>query len=167
MNSRLFFVALPLLLIFAGAPITRVGERPDKRISRFQTFFVLVAAYSMVVFALGLVARGLVNNAYQDIPGSASAYASLSPRDIERIRNYPNPEGIDPRRDGGQHYFYSAKRQVFTPVSKDTWERALFLERLTICPVYVSIVTWGFSILILVATRRFFLIDSDMERLSK
>ena len=99
MTSQLFFVALPLLLIFGATFITMVCQWTDKGMSRFQKFFVLTAAYSMVVFVVGFLAPSVlalfVPRNYPAIPGSASEYADLTPEDIERIGNYPvaDPEG--------------------------------------------------------------------------
>jgi hypothetical protein len=187
MTSQLFFVALPLLLIFGATFITMVCQRTDKGMSRFQKFFVLIAAYSMVVFVLGFFAPSVlalfVPRNYPATPGSASEYARLTPRDIERIGNYPvsladpegpklrDTEGLKPLRDGGQYYFFSRKGYVFTAVSKETFERALYWERLawglTRGLWSVSAVTWVVSLLILLATKRYFLTDSETDRHSK
>jgi hypothetical protein len=179
MTSQLFFVALPLLLIFGATFITMVCQRKDKRTSRFQIFFGLIAMYSMAVFVLGFFAPSIlalfVPRPDPAVPGSASEYARLTPEDIERIRNYPDwfvdPESTKPLRDGGQYYFFSRKGYVFTPVSKEIFERALYWEQLAWGLSYglfsVSAVTWVVSVLILVVTKRYFLIDSETDRLSK
>ncbi len=125
MDTRLFFVGLPLLLIFVPTFINMACQRKEKCTSRIQMLIGFITVYSMSVFVLGLVAMYIVSIAYQEIPGTASQYVNLSPRDIDRIRNYPewyaDPEGTESLRDGGQQYFYSTKRSVFTPVSKKRW----------------------------------------------
>ena len=128
---RLAFAALPLLLIVA--PALLAIRRPEERVSRFQMFFVWIAAYSMIVGLVGFGATMAVDFAFAFIPGRAS--------------------------DGGfrnGEYLFNWHDTTYTPVSKEICERAWFLEQTSSHLLWVPFATFAIAVAILFATKPLF-----------
>jgi hypothetical protein len=135
---ELVFITAPFLLIVVPAAISvlRRGSEQD-RISRLQMFFVWLAAYSMLVAAIGFLGVLAVAFAYGGIPGTAS-------------------EG---GKTNGKYYF-NWHDEIRTEVSEETWERAYFLEQLAAHFIAVPVAMLAASILVLLVTRRWFQVPS-------
>ena len=112
---QLFFIGLPLLLIVVAAGITVARQRGEAELSRLDLFFGWVVIYSAFGTLLGMVGTMVVFFSYGAIPGTA----------------------LDGGIINGQYYF-SYKDMTYTPVSKQTWEVANFLELLATRTLWVA-----------------------------
>jgi len=139
MPSRLYFIAVPLLLVFIPALLSIIRRSDD--MNRWHKFLVVVLVASMVLASLGLGTSIVVNGAFGNIPGTASAGG----------------------RRGDYYYFYYRKHHLETPVDKETWEWAFIDEQIGAHLTYIPIVTFALALLTLYLTRRWFRTDPIPE----
>lgn len=131
-QTQIYVIGAPLLLVVLPAVVTSIRLRREERVGRLQMFFVWLAAYSMLVVAVGLLATLAVFFCFGGIPGTATAGGNI---------------------DG--NYYFNWHDQTYTEVSKETWERAFFLEQLAMHTIGVPVCVFlGSALMLLVTLRR-------------
>ena len=131
-KMQLVFIGIPLILVVLPAVVTLVRQAPEAQFGRIHMLFVWLSAYSMLVSGFGFLSMVAVFFSNAAIPGTASEGGNI----------------------GGKYYF-NWHDETYTEVSKQTWERAYFVEQLAAHTIFVPVGVLLISVSVLfVATRR-------------